>query len=166
MASELVPCYSLFNKSISTCKKEKEEYIYRLSSLVRNCFKVLNINRKMGTWGGNITPECTNLKFQTHSKNNLRDKNTNRQILQKRQIQNTKNNKWDQIQNNYKKKEEVKRIWMHISCSYMHVAMSIQKTRSLYRILRMGKFKTIKIRHPPYFTGWLCCSCNIYKLCL
>ena len=51
---------------LALAKRKKEEYIYRLSSLVRNCFKVLNVNRKMGTWGGNITPECTNLKFQTN----------------------------------------------------------------------------------------------------
>lgn len=77
----------------------------------------------MGTWGGNITPECTNLKFQTHSKNNLRDKNTNIQLLQKRQIQNTKNNKWDQIQNNYKikgrskKNMDAHKLQLHACCS-------------------------------------------------
>ena len=101
-----------------------------------------------------------------HSKNNLRDKNTNRQLLQKRQIQNTKNNKWDQIQNNYKikgrskKNMDAHKLQLHACCS--------EYTKDPILVLNTwdGKIQNHQNQHPPYFTGWLCCSCNIYKLCL
>ena len=60
-----------------------------------------------------------------HSKNNLRDKNTNIQLLQKRQIQNTKNNKWNQIQNNYKIKGRSKTNRMAISNHSFNVELDI-----------------------------------------